>query len=64
MPKPSPSPLSADEGSVGETLCDCQLALICLVGVGLVMYCINLVISLFRIFEKVKYHAGIRLRAR
>jgi len=62
MPKPTPSLLSADEGSVGDTLCDSQLALIFLVGFGLIMYCINLVISLFRIFEKVKYHAGIRLR--
>lgn len=41
---------------VGEALCDEQLALICLVGVGLIMYCFNLVISLYRIFEKVKYH--------
>ncbi|OCH95768.1 hypothetical protein OBBRIDRAFT_787980 [Obba rivulosa] len=40
----------------GEHLCDQQLALICLVGIGLIMYCFNLVISLFRIFEKVKYH--------
>ncbi|KIK28441.1 hypothetical protein PISMIDRAFT_91307 [Pisolithus microcarpus 441] len=51
-----------DGGSVGETLCDSQLALIVFVGFGLIMYCINLVISLFRIFEKVKYHAGIRQR--
>ncbi|KAH7931111.1 hypothetical protein BV22DRAFT_30202 [Leucogyrophana mollusca] len=53
--------LGRDEGGVGDTICDNQLALICLVGVGLIMYCINLVISLFRIFEKVKYHAyGVR----
>ncbi|KAG1757452.1 hypothetical protein EDB19DRAFT_1866573 [Suillus lakei] len=45
---------------VGNTLCDYQLALICLVGVGLVTYCINIVISLFRIFEKVKSYAGFR----
>ncbi|KAH0838400.1 hypothetical protein J3R83DRAFT_6707 [Lanmaoa asiatica] len=54
---------SPDAGQIGNTICDSQLALICLVMVGLVMYCINLVISLFRIFEKVKYHAGTRRRA-
>ena len=42
------------EGSVGDVICDSQLALICLVGVGLIAYCTNLVISLYRIFEKVK----------
>lgn len=52
--------LGRNEGGVGDTLCDYQLALICLVGVGLVMYCINIVISLFRIFEKVKSYAGFR----
>ncbi|CAL1695371.1 unnamed protein product [Somion occarium] len=50
---PPPPNLSSD---VGKTICSQQLALICLVGVGLIMYCYNLVISLFRIFEKVKYH--------
>ncbi|KAH8102485.1 hypothetical protein BXZ70DRAFT_785508 [Cristinia sonorae] len=40
----------------GKGICHRQLALICLVGVGLIMYCYNLIISLFRIFEKVKYH--------
>lgn len=52
--------LGQNEGGVGDTLCDYQLALICLVGVGLVTYCINIVISLFRIFEKVKSYAGFR----
>lgn len=52
--------LGPNEGGVGDTLCDYQLALICLVGVGLVTYCINIVISLFRIFEKVKSYAGFR----
>jgi hypothetical protein len=42
------------DGSAGKELCESQLALICLVGVGLVAYCTNLVISLYRIFEKVK----------
>ncbi|KAF8912772.1 hypothetical protein CPB84DRAFT_1759464 [Gymnopilus junonius] len=45
------------EGSVGDDICDQQLALICLVGVGLIAYCSNLVISLYRVFEKVKYHS-------
>ncbi|KAH7911929.1 hypothetical protein BJ138DRAFT_1149446 [Hygrophoropsis aurantiaca] len=61
LPRPELSlpNLGRDAGGVGDSICDNQLALICLVGVGLVMYCINLVISLFRIFEKVKYH-GVR----
>jgi len=42
----------------GQEICDSQLALICLVGVGLIAYCTNLIISLFRIFEKVKYHTA------
>ena len=45
------------EGSIGDQICDQQLALICLVGVGLIAYCSNLVISLYRVFEKVKYHS-------
>jgi hypothetical protein len=52
------------EGSVGDVLCDSQLALICLVFVSLVMYCINLVISLYRIFEKIKYLPGAPLGMR
>ncbi|CAE7162018.1 unnamed protein product [Rhizoctonia solani] len=40
-----------------EQLCSRQLALICLVFFGLTLYCWNLVISLFRIFEKVKHRA-------
>ncbi|KAF8507142.1 hypothetical protein F5888DRAFT_73964 [Russula emetica] len=56
IPRP-PSPFGpADENTTGESLCDYQLALIVLVGIGLLMYCFNLVISLYRIFEKVKYH--------
>jgi hypothetical protein len=47
-------------GGVGDKICDDQVVLIILVGVGLIMYCINLVISLFRIFEKVKYHPAVR----
>ncbi|GLB36260.1 putative saccharomyces cerevisiae YDL133W [Lyophyllum shimeji] len=43
------------EGGLGDRICDYQLALICLVGIGLMAYCANLIISLFRIFEKVKY---------
>ncbi|KAI0375339.1 hypothetical protein BV20DRAFT_960455 [Pilatotrama ljubarskyi] len=57
LPRPSlPNGINGFEGGVGDTLCDDQVALICLVGVGLMMYCFNLFISLFRIFEKVKYH--------
>jgi hypothetical protein len=53
----SPSPFgAANESTTGESLCDLQLALIVLAGIGLLMYCFNLVISLYRIFEKVKYH--------
>ena len=44
------------QSAVGDEICDEQLALICLVGVGLTMYCSNLIINLFRIFERVKYH--------
>ncbi|EGN96755.1 hypothetical protein SERLA73DRAFT_184916 [Serpula lacrymans var. lacrymans S7.3] len=62
LPNVTLTDLGRGEGGVGDTICDNQLALICLVGVGLIMYCINLVISLFRIFEKVKYH-GARLGA-
>ena len=51
-----PNGVNGLEGGVGDTLCDDQVALICLVGVGLMMYCFNLFIALFRIFEKVKYH--------
>ncbi|KAH9064265.1 hypothetical protein EDB87DRAFT_1600080 [Lactarius vividus] len=55
LPRP-PSPFGDNKGSAGEALCDNQVALVCLVGIGLLMYCFNLVISLYRIFEKVKYH--------
>lgn len=55
------------EGSLGDRICDQQLSLICLVGVGLIAYCSNLIISLYRVFEKVKYHpvqphTGFRIR--
>ncbi|EMD42198.1 hypothetical protein CERSUDRAFT_79802 [Gelatoporia subvermispora B] len=57
LPRPVPSGnATLVAHGLGDRLCDQQLALICLVGIGLIMYCINLVISLFRIFEKVKYH--------
>jgi len=54
IPRP-PSNLPRFQGSAGDRICDNQLILICLVGIGLIAYCTNLVISLFRIFEKVKY---------
>lgn len=50
-----------DLHNIETTICDDQLALICLVTIGLITYCINLVISLFRIVEKVKYHPGSRV---
>ncbi|KAH6917275.1 hypothetical protein BKA70DRAFT_1251766 [Coprinopsis sp. MPI-PUGE-AT-0042] len=52
------------EGSAGKEICQSQLALICLVGVGLIAYCANLIISLFRIFEKVKWRAPHNPRTR
>lgn len=53
LPRPASNLPSLDQ-HIGDGICDTQVALICLVGVGLTMYCINLIISLFRIFEKVK----------
>jgi len=50
-----PPPAIPELGSVGSRICRNQLALICLVCFGLVMYCMSLIISLYRIFEKVKY---------
>ncbi|KAI9457733.1 hypothetical protein F5148DRAFT_341572 [Russula earlei] len=55
LPRP-PSPLGGDDEKAGKSLCEHQMALIILVGIGLLMYCFNLVISLYRIFEKVKHH--------
>ena len=50
--------LGRGEGQPGDYLCDSQVVLICLVFLGLIMYCSNLFISLFRIIEKVKYHSN------
>lgn len=60
LPRPELPDVAND---VAEHICDDQLILISLVFIGLIMYCTNLVISLFRIFEKVKYHSkhGTRL---
>ncbi|RPD81988.1 hypothetical protein L226DRAFT_528198 [Lentinus tigrinus ALCF2SS1-7] len=64
LPRPAlPNGINGFEGGVGDTLCDDQLALICLVGVGLLMYCFNIFIALFRIFEKVKYHPAAMITA-
>lgn len=57
---PSFPNLGRNEGGVGDQICEDQLALIILVGIGLIMYCMNLIISLFRIFQKVKDHPGGR----
>jgi hypothetical protein len=54
LPRP-PSDIPGFEASLGDRICDHQLSLICLVGVGLTAYCINLVISLYRVFEIIKY---------
>ncbi|KAG8219904.1 ribosome biogenesis protein SLX9-domain-containing protein [Butyriboletus roseoflavus] len=43
---------SAEAGEIGGTICDSQLALICLVMVGLIMYCTNLVIIMTRIIDR------------
>ncbi|KZP31216.1 hypothetical protein FIBSPDRAFT_945244 [Athelia psychrophila] len=59
LPRPA-SPLFGNLGVIGDSICDDQIVLIGLVFVGLIMYCISLNISLFRIFEKVKYHPGTR----
>lgn len=50
-----PPPTIPDVGVIGPKICTSQLALISLVFIGLVMYCMSLIISLYRIFEKVKY---------
>ncbi|KIK06882.1 hypothetical protein K443DRAFT_673778 [Laccaria amethystina LaAM-08-1] len=55
LPRP-PSQIPNSESFIGDRICDSQLSLICLVGVGLAAYCTNLVISLYRVVEKVKYH--------
>ncbi|KAJ7492511.1 hypothetical protein FB451DRAFT_1218600 [Mycena latifolia] len=54
-----PRPQSGSDPVSDDKRCDDQLALICLVGFGLLAYCTNLVISLYRIFEKVKYHPAV-----
>ncbi|KAF8807514.1 hypothetical protein BYT27DRAFT_7189586 [Phlegmacium glaucopus] len=54
LPRP-PSTIPSFEDSLGDRICEHQLSLICLVGVGLAAYCTNLVISLYRVFEKIKY---------
>lgn len=58
LPRPVPPVpnLGRGEGEPGDYICDHQVVLIALVFIGLIMYCSNLFISLFRIFEKVKYH--------
>ncbi|KAF9569680.1 hypothetical protein CPC08DRAFT_701580 [Agrocybe pediades] len=55
LPRP-PEDVPGFDGKLGDEICGQQLSLIILVGVGLIAYCSNLVISLYRVFEKVKYH--------
>ncbi|KZV75538.1 hypothetical protein PENSPDRAFT_71365 [Peniophora sp. CONT] len=47
---------SLEKDATKHVPCGHQLILTCLVAIGLGMYCFNLIISLFRIFEKVKVH--------
>jgi len=54
LPRP-PSDVPGFEGGLGDRICDHQLSLICLVGVSLTAYCMNLVVSLYRVFEIIKY---------
>ncbi|KAH9937140.1 uncharacterized protein B0H18DRAFT_969276 [Fomitopsis serialis] len=61
LPRATLPNLTYQLGIEGDHICDNQLALICLVGVGLIMYCFNLVISLFRVFERAKYHPASSL---
>jgi hypothetical protein len=49
--------IPTNEESIGDIICEDQVALIGVVFAGVVLYCCNLTISLFRIFEKVKYQA-------
>lgn len=60
--KPDNPSLGRGDGLPGDYICDRQITLICLVFLGLIMYCTNLFISLFRIFEKVKYQPVQMLR--
>jgi hypothetical protein len=59
-----PNPLDSrpDGDALGNSLCHQQVALICLVFLGLTFYCSNLVISLYRIIEKVKWHSTTTAR--
>ncbi|KAF8622246.1 hypothetical protein AX15_007185 [Amanita polypyramis BW_CC] len=58
LPRPQSS-LPSFEKPLGDQLCHDQAALIGLVLFGLLTYCTNLIISLFRIFEKVKYQSDM-----
>ncbi|KZV93515.1 hypothetical protein EXIGLDRAFT_612872 [Exidia glandulosa HHB12029] len=51
------------EGGVADLICDDQLAIVFLEFVGLCLYCGSLVISLYRIFEKVKIHTTANNRS-
>ncbi|KAJ7110099.1 hypothetical protein C8R44DRAFT_842509 [Mycena epipterygia] len=58
-----PRPQSDSDPVSDDKRCDDQLALIFLVAFGLLAYCSNLIISLYRIFEKVKYHPAAPMRS-
>ncbi|KAJ7925897.1 hypothetical protein B0H13DRAFT_1973802 [Mycena leptocephala] len=54
-----PRPHADSDPVSDDKRCDDQLALIFVVCFGLLAYCANLIISLYRIFEKVKYHPAV-----
>lgn len=64
LPSP-PNPLGGVnvEGSLSDNLCDHTLALIVLIFFGLITYILSLGVSLFRIFEKVKYSGANQSRS-
>lgn len=55
----SPEDFGRNEGGPADAICDEQLVNLCLEFVGLCLYCGSLVISLYRIFEKVKIHTTV-----
>jgi len=55
LPRPTLPALAAIKDGPGRVICGDQVALIFVIGFGLIVYCFCLVISLFRIFERVKH---------
>ncbi|KAF8337897.1 uncharacterized protein EI90DRAFT_2909105 [Cantharellus anzutake] len=63
LPPVSSPVTSGIEAMLGDNLCDHAIALIVLVFFALIAYCASLFVSLFRIFEKVKFRTRIDLSA-